>query len=160
IQKQAESTIESMLRQYGPQYKVHQAAAVIMETDGGVRAMVGGRDYGSSQFNRAVDALRQPGSSFKVYVYTTAMENGSTPQTVIVDAPISIGNWSPSNYGHSYSGRVTLATAFAKSINTVPVRLAQALGRDKIVEVAHRMGVKSELRITRSLPLGSSEVTV
>jgi penicillin-binding protein 1A len=159
VQKQAESTVETILRQYGPQYKVHQAAAVFMEPDGAVRGMIGGRDYGSSQFNRAIDALRQPGSSFKTYVYATAMEHGRTPTSVVVDAPISIGNWSPQNYGRSYAGRVQLITAFAKSINTVPVRLAQEIGRDKIVETAHRMGVKSELRITRSLPLGASEVT-
>lgn len=160
VQKQAEGSVESMLRQYGPQYKVQQAAAVIIEMDGAVRAMVGGRDYGISQFNRAVDAMRQPGSSFKLYTYAAAMEQGFTPLSVVLDAPISIGNWSPQNYGHSYAGRVTLQTAFAKSINTVPVRLAQQFGRDKIVEMAHRLGVKSELRITRSLPLGSSEVNV
>jgi penicillin-binding protein 1A len=160
IQKQAESVVETILRQYGTQYRVHQAAAVFMEPEGAVRAMIGGRDYGTSQFNRATDAMRQPGSSFKTYVYATAMEHGRTPATIILDAPISIGNWSPQNYGRSYAGRIPLITAFAKSINTPPVRLAQEIGRDKIVEMAHRMGIKSELKITRSLPLGASEVTV
>jgi penicillin-binding protein 1A len=152
--------VESTLRQSGASYRVKQAAAVAMENDGAVRAMVGGRDYGESQFNRATSALRQPGSSFKPYVYATAMMNGFTPETVVRDAPICIGNWCPRNYSGGYSGAVTLTTAIVKSINTIPVRLAQQIGRDKIVEVAHAMGINSELRITRSLPLGASEVTV
>ncbi len=160
IQRSAEEAIESTLRQSGASYRVKQAAVVAIENDGAVRAMVGGRDYGESQFNRATSALRQPGSSFKPYVYATAMMNGFTPETVIRDAPICIGNWCPRNYSGGYSGAVTLTTALVKSINTIPVRLAQQIGRDKIVEVAHAMGINSELRITRSLPLGASEVTV
>src|SRR5439155_19956988 len=85
-----------------------QAASVLIDLDGGVRAMVGGRDYGQSQFNRAVDALRQPGSSFKPYVYATALANGMKPTSIVVDAPICIGNWCPQNYGHSYGGSMTL----------------------------------------------------
>ena len=160
IQRSAEEAIESTLRQSGASYRVKQAAVAAIENDGAVRAMVGGRDYGESQFNRATSALRQPGSSFKPYVYATAMMNGFTPETVIRDAPICIGNWCPRNYSGGYSGAVTLTTALVKSINTIPVRLAQQIGRDKIVEVAHAMGINSELRITRSLPLGASEVTV
>jgi penicillin-binding protein 1A len=160
MQRAAEESIASTLRQFGDAYRVKQAALVAMEPDGAVRAMVGGRDYGESQFNRATDALRQPGSSFKPYVYTTAMMNGFTPKSIIQDAPICIGNWCPKNYSGGYSGPVTLTTGLVKSINTIPVRLAQAIGRDKIVEVAHRMGITTELRITRSLPLGASEVTV
>ena len=160
LQKQAEQAIERNLRDYGKQYGVTEAATVLMEPDGAVVAIVGGRDYGKSQFNRATDARRQPGSSFKPFVYTTAMMNGYKPSSVVVDAPITIGNWSPKNYGRSYSGPVTLTNALRRSINTIPVRLAQAIGRDKIVETAYKMGVKSELKITRSLPLGSSEVTV
>jgi penicillin-binding protein 1A len=118
------------------------------------------QDYGESQFNRAVDALRQPGSSFKPFVYITAFLNGYTPASVVPDAPINIGGWSPRNYGRSYRGPVTLKTALTKSINTVPVRLSQALGRDKVVENAHAMGINSELKITRALPLGVAEVTV
>jgi penicillin-binding protein 1A len=148
------------LRTEGETFRVKQAALVGMEPDGAVRSMVGGRDYGESQFNRATSALRQPGSSFKPYVYATAMMNGFTPESVVRDAPICIGNWCPRNYAGRYSGPVTLTTALVKSINIIPVRLAQAIGRDKIVETAHRMGITTELRITRSLPLGSSEVTV
>lgn len=160
MQRVAEEAIESTLRQSGQAYRVKQAATVAVETDGAVRIMVGGRDYGESQFNRATSALRQPGSSFKPYVYAAAMMNGFTPETVVRDGPICIGNWCPRNYSGGYSGPVTLTTALVKSINTIPVRLAQQIGRDKIVDVAHTMGIDTELRITRSLPLGASEVTV
>jgi penicillin-binding protein 1A len=160
LQKQAEQAVESNLRQYGKQKRVNEAAAVLMEPTGAVVAIVGGRDYGKSQFNRATDAKRQPGSSFKPFVYTTAMMNGYKPTSVMQDAPITIGNWSPKNYGRSYAGPVTLTNALRRSINTIPVRLAQAMGRDKIVDTAYKMGVKSELLITRSLPLGAAEVTV
>ena len=94
----AEKAVENSLRQYGREYHVKQGAAVVMETDGAVRAMVGGRDYGESQFNRATDALRQPGSSFKPYVYATALMNGFTPTSIVVDSPVCIGNWCPQNY--------------------------------------------------------------
>ncbi len=160
LQAAAEEAVESSLRQFGDTFRVRQAALVAMEPDGAVRAMVGGRDYGESQFNRATGALRQPGSSFKPYVYATAMLNGFTPESVIRDAPICIGNWCPRNYSGGYSGSVNLTRALVKSINTVPVRLAEAIGRDKIVDVTRNMGVTSDLRITRSLPLGASEVTV
>lgn len=160
VQRAAEDAIESTLRESGASYRVKQAATVAIENDGAVRAMVGGRDYGESQFNRATSALRQPGSSFKPYVYATAMMNGFTPESIVRDAPICIGNWCPRNYAGRYRGPVTLTTALVKSINTIPVRLAQKIGRDKIVDVAREMGLTSELRITRSLPLGASEVTV
>jgi penicillin-binding protein 1A len=160
MQRAAEEAVENTLRQSGDSYRVKQAALVGLEIDGAVRAMVGGRDYGESQFNRATDALRQPGSSFKPFVYSAAMMNGFTPDSVVRDAPICIGNWCPRNYSGGYSGPVSLTTALVKSINVIPVRLAQAIGRDKIVDVAKRMGITTELRITRSLPLGASEVTV
>jgi penicillin-binding protein 1A len=160
IQKAAQEAIETTLRQSGQQYRVKEAALVALEPDGAVRSMIGGRDYGESQFNRATNALRQPGSSFKPFVYAAAMMNGFTPTSIIQDAPICIGDWCPTNYAGGYAGPVSLTTAIVKSINTVPVRLAQAIGRDAIVDVAHRMGISTELRITRSLPLGASEVTV
>ena len=145
----------------GDQYNVHQGALVSMDPDGAIRAMVGGRDYGTSTFNRAVNALRQPGSSFKPYVYATALETGEyTPDTMVVDAPISIGNWSPQNYGHSYKGRLTLRDALRQSLNTVAVRLSVATGRQPIADLAVRMGVATPLKVTRSMALGSSEVTV
>ncbi|MEM6711482.1 MAG: PBP1A family penicillin-binding protein [Pseudomonadota bacterium] len=159
FQTGAERAVLTQLAEGGRAYRVREAAAVLMENDGAVRAMVGGRDYGQSQFNRAVHALRQPGSSFKTFVYTAALENGYTPNSIVNDAPINIGGWSPRNYGRSFRGRVTLTTALARSINTIPVRLAQAIGRDTIVDVAQTMGIRSELPITRPLPLGVAEVT-
>ena len=160
LQKAAESAVESGLRQFGKNMHAGQGAAVVMENGGGVRAMVGGRDYGESQFNRATRALRQPGSSFKVYVYSTAMENGYTPQSTISDAPITWRGWSPRNYGRSYAGRVNLTTALAKSINTVPVRLSRELGTENVAAMAKAMGVETPIRTDKTMALGTSEVTV
>ncbi|MGF9692927.1 transglycosylase domain-containing protein [Rhizobium sp. 0TCS1.26] len=161
LQQAADEAMESSLREYGESYRVKQGALVMIETGGAVRAMVGGRDYGESQFNRATKALRQPGSSFKLYTYTAAMEKGFTPESVISDAPITWRGWSPQNYGRSYKGRVTLLSAMAQSLNTVPVRLAKdELGTDKIVETAKLMGVETPLRSDKTIPLGTSEVTV
>ena len=128
VQRAAEEAIENQLRQFGRDYHATQAATVVADLDGGVRAMVGGRDYGASQFNRAVDAYRQPGSSFKPYVYSTALMNGFKPTSIVVDGPVCIGNWCPQNYGHSYSGAVTLTQAITRSINVVPVKLSIAIG--------------------------------
>src|SRR5206468_1124984 len=98
------------------EYHATQSDAVLMDVDGAVRAMVGGRDYGQSQFNRATDALRQPGSSFKPYVYATALSNGFKPTSIVVDAPICLGNWCPQNYSHSFSGSMTLTQAITRAI--------------------------------------------
>ncbi len=161
LQQAAEESLQFHLRQYGNDYDVDQGAIVLMDTDGGVRALVGGRDYGQSQFNRATHALRQPGSSFKPYVYAVAMEAGFTPDSIISDAPISWGNWSPQNYGRSYAGRVTLTTALVRSYNTVPVRLAHDhLGIDPIEELVSAMGVESELNGHKTMVLGTSGMTV
>lgn len=161
LQQAAEEAMESSLREYGESYRVKQGALVMIETGGAVRAMVGGRDYGESQFNRATKALRQPGSSFKLFTYTAAMEKGFTPESVISDAPITWRGWSPQNYARSYKGKVTLMSALAQSLNTVPVRLAKdELGTDKIVETAKLMGVETPLRSDKTIPLGTSEVTV
>lgn len=161
LQRHAEATMESMLRQYGTQYGVQQGALVLMEPNGTVRAMVGGRDYSVSQFNRATNALRQPGSSFKTFVYTAAFMTGEYgPDTIIADAPIRLGNWSPQNYGRSFAGRVTLTSALTRSINTIPVRLAQAIGRDTVMEQAKKMGIRTPLRPIQAIALGVSEVTV
>ena len=147
LQHYADREVELALRQYGHDYGASQAAVVIADLDGAVRAMVGGRDYGASQFNRAVDALRQPGSSFKPYVYATALANGFTPQSVVVDLPVCIGNWCPHNYSGGYSGAVTLTQAITNSINIIPIKLSIALGdgnpklgRAKIVQTARNLG--------------------
>src|SRR5437762_13945636 len=124
LQRVADDTVESFLKQYGRDYHASQSAMVIADLEGGVRAMVGGRDYISSQFNRATDALRQPGSSFKPYVYATALMNGFKPTSVVVDAPVCLGNWCPQIYGRSFSVSVTLFTAIANSINVIPLRLS------------------------------------
>ncbi len=161
LQQAAEQAMEMELREYGEGYRVKQGAMVMIENGGGVRAMVGGRDYGESQFNRATAALRQPGSSFKVYTYSAAMEKGMKPDTVISDAPVTWRGWSPQNYGRSYAGKVTLQVALAKSYNTVPVRLAKdVLGTQVIVDTAKAMGVTTPLRSDKTIPLGTSEVTV
>jgi len=165
LQKAADAAVESSLRQYGREYHAGQAAAVLMDIDGSVRAMVGGRDYGESQFNRATDSLRQPGSSFKPYVYATALEHGLKPSSIVVDAPICIGNWCPHNYGHSYHGAMTLIQALTHSINTIAVRLSviigngnAKLGRAKIIKTAHDMGIHTPLPDTPSLPIGADGV--
>ena len=167
LQREAETAIENSLRQYGQEYHARQAATVLMETDGAVRAMVGGRDYGASQFNRATDAMRQPGSSFKPYVYATALEHGMKPTSIVVDAPICLGNWCPHNYGNGYAGSMTLITALTHSINTIAVRLSitigdgnPKLGRARIIKTAHDMGIRTPLPDTPSLPIGADEVTV
>src|SRR5262249_42816809 len=156
----ADREAESELRQYGRDYGASQVAAVIADLDGGVRAMVGGRDYGASQFNRATDALRQPGSSFKVYTYATALANGFKPTSVIVDSPVCIGNWCPHNYSGGYSGSVTLLEAITHSINVIPVKLSimlgngnPKLGRAMIVQTARNLGIWTPLPDTPSLPL-------
>ena len=167
LQNNADTAIENSLRQYGQEYHAHQAAAVLMDVDGAVRAMVGGRDYGASQFNRATDAMRQPGSSFKPYVYATALEHGFKPSSIVVDGPVCIGNWCPHNYGHGYSGSMTLITALTHSINTIAVKLSIAIGggnakigRARIIKTAHDMGIRTPLPDTPSLPIGADEVTV
>lgn len=161
IQQAAEESLEFHLRQYGKDYNATQGAIVVIESNGAVRAIVGGRDYGASQFNRATKALRQPGSSFKAYVYAAAVEHGFTPDTIVSGAPVSWGNWHPGNYNGASAGRMPLTTAFVKSINTVPVRLAKDnLGIKPIKELAEAMGVESTLESHKTMVLGTSGMTV
>ncbi|MGB6939344.1 MAG: PBP1A family penicillin-binding protein [Xanthobacteraceae bacterium] len=167
LQRFAEHEIENELRQYGHDYGASQSAAVFADLDGGIRAMIGGRDYGASQFNRATDALRQPGSSFKPYVYATALANGFTPNSVVDGGPVCIGNWCPHNYAGGFSGPVTLIEAITHSINVIPVRLSielghgnPKLGRAMIVQTARNFGIHAPLPDTPSLPIGADEVNV
>jgi penicillin-binding protein 1A len=167
LQKAADAAVENSLREYGEEYNAHQADAVLMDVDGSVRAMVGGRDYGASQFNRATDAMRQPGSSFKPYVYATALEHGMKPTSIVVDSPICLGNWCPHNYGGSYRGSMQLITALTHSINTVAVKLSvyvgdgnPKLGRARIIKTARDMGITTPLPDTPSLPIGADAVTL
>ncbi|WP_306150147.1 MULTISPECIES: transglycosylase domain-containing protein [unclassified Roseibium] len=160
LQRQADQAVESVLRENAKLRDANSAALVAMVPDGAVVAIVGGRSYGESQFNRAVNALRQPGSSFKPFVYMTAFMNGFSSSSIVPDRPFCLGNWCPRNYTRSYRGAVTLKLALTKSINTIPIRLAQNFGREKIIETAYAMGLTHELENSVSLPIGSSEVTV
>ncbi len=171
LQKAAEEAIRSHLRQYGKEKGVSEAAMVVMDPDGAVRAMVGGNDYGESQFNRAVSSRRQPGSSFKPFVYATAVEELDLDENSrVIDGPICITTagrrWCPSNYAGRYRGRIDLQTAIVKSINTIPVKLyvgadgRRGIGGKKIVETARRMGVESELVMSPAMVLGSNGLTV
>ncbi|MBS0237292.1 MAG: PBP1A family penicillin-binding protein [Proteobacteria bacterium] len=161
LQRQAEEALNAALRKEGRDLHFTSGAIVLMETDGKVRAIVGGPDYGESQFNRATHAKRQPGSSFKVYVYATAMENGFTPETIVRDASRSCGNWSPSNYGGGggSGSRLPLWMALAKSLNTVAAELSFVVGREKVVEMTKRLGIEG-VKKTCSMALGDGGLTV
>jgi penicillin-binding protein 1A len=159
MQAEAEHALTDELNAKGAKFGVEQGALVALDPSGAVKAMVGGRNYADSQFNRAVAAKRQPGSSFKPFVYLAALEKGLTPDTVRDDAPISVKGWSPENYSREYFGPVTLAKALALSLNTVAVRLGQEVGPKAVVEVAHRLGITSDLDPVPSIALGSSDVT-
>jgi penicillin-binding protein 1A len=160
LQAAAENALVDELAKNGDKAGVHQGAVVAMSPDGAVRALVGGRNYAESQFNRAVAAKRQPGSAFKPFVYLTAMERGLTPETVRDDKPIAIKGWRPENYSHEYFGPVTLKQGLAMSLNTVSVRLTQEFGPTAVVRTAHRLGIASKLEPNASIALGTSEVSV
>lgn len=160
LQRLAQDIINTTLDEHGEAFNASQAALVAMTTDGAVKAIVGGRDYEESQFNRATEALRQPGSSWKPFVYLAALQAGFRPGSWVYDAPIRIGNWSPRNYSGRYHGRTTMIRALARSFNSVPVHLAQQIGRQRIIDVARRLGIKTPLRANASMPLGTNEVTV
>ncbi len=159
LQDAAEQALVGTLNQKGDKFDISQGAFVAMTPDGVVRALVGGRNYGDSQFNRATDAKRQPGSAFKPFVYLTALEHGLTPDTVREDAPIAVNGWKPENFEHQYLGPVTLTQALANSLNTVSVRLTLEFGADAVVRTAYRLGITSELQPNASIALGTSEVS-
>ena len=159
MQAEAERALTDELNAKGAKFGVEQGALVALDPAGAVKAMVGGRNYADSQFNRAVAAKRQPGSSFKPFVYLAALEKGLTPDTVREDAPISVKGWNPENYSREYFGPVTLTKALALSLNTVAVRLGLEVGPKAVVAVAHRLGITSDLDPVPSIALGSSEVT-
>jgi len=160
LQQAAERVVKRMLMGEGARRHVGQAALVAMAPDGAVLALVGGRDYGESQFNRAIQAKRQPGSLFKVFVYLTALSNGYTPDSIVVDQPVEIGDWQPKNYDGRYHGSVSLKTAFALSLNSVSAQLVEALGAKRVVDMAKSLGVHTELPAVPSIALGSAEVTL
>ena len=160
LQASAEQALTDELAQKGGKAGVSQGALVAMTPDGAVRALIGGRNYAESQFNRAVAAKRQPGSAFKAFVYLTALEHGLTPDTVREDKPIAVKGWRPENYKHEYYGPVTLTQALALSLNTVSVRLTMELGPAEVIRTAHRLGIASPLEPNASIALGTSEVSV
>jgi penicillin-binding protein 1A len=160
LQTSAEKSLTDELALKGDKGGVSQGALVAMTPEGAVRAMVGGRNYAESQFNRAVAAKRQPGSAFKPFVYLTALEHGLTPDTLRQDGPIKIKGWQPENYGHEYFGPVTLTKALAMSLNTVSVRLTMEFSPMSVVRTAHRLGIASKLEPNASIALGTSEVSM
>jgi penicillin-binding protein 1A len=160
LQAAAEKALLDELAKNGDKAGVGQGAIVSMTPEGAVRAMVGGRNYAESQFNRAVAAKRQPGSAFKPFVYLTAIERGLTPDTVREDKAISIKGWKPENYSREYHGPVTLKQALALSLNTVSVRLTQEFGPTAVIRTAHRLGISSKLEPNASIALGTSEVSL
>jgi penicillin-binding protein 1A len=160
LQSVAEASIIDELAAKSVKFNVSQGALVAMTPDGAVRAMVGGRNYAESQYNRAVTAKRQPGSAFKPFVYLTAIEAGLTPETIRQDAPLDVKGWRPENYTHEYFGSVTLTQALAMSLNTVAVRLGLEVGPRNVVRTAHRLGISSKLDANASIALGTSEVSL
>ncbi len=161
LQAKAQKAVETGIATMGKEKKASEGAAIIVDTEtGAIRAMVGGRDYAKSKFNRAVQARRQPGSSFKMFVFAAALENGMTPQTVRYDMPIQIGTWRPRNYGGDYRGPVTLSEALSESLNTVAAQIGYEIGLEKVTSLAREFGVTSTLHNYPSITLGSDEVTL
>ncbi len=160
MQAAAEKAVRDALAARGKTYGVKQAALVAMTPSGAVRALVGGRDYRESAFNRAVAAKRQPGSAFKPFVYLTAIERGLTPDSIREDRPITLKKWKPRNYKRKYHGPVTLTEALARSLNTVAVRLTLEFGPTAVTRTAHRLGIASKLAPNASIALGTSETSL
>lgn len=141
-----------------PKKGASEAALIAMDGTGGVRVMIGGADYSASQFNRAALARRQPGSAFKPFVYLAALEGGAAPWSSRIDGPVMIGDWEPTNFSNDYIGQITVARAFAKSLNTVAVILSEEVGREAVAATAARFGL-GEMRPLRSIALGAQEVS-
>jgi penicillin-binding protein 1A len=160
LQRVSQQALRQMLDEEGPARKATEGAVVVLDPSGGVKALVGGRSYSTSPFDRAVKALRQPGSAFKPFVYLTALEDGYTPDSLAYDGPTNIAGWRPKNYSGAYQGEVNLRDSLAQSINTVAVRLASDVGPSNVVRTAQRLGIQSKLEDNPSVALGTSEVTL
>jgi penicillin-binding protein 1A len=160
LQAAAEKALVEELAARGAKLNVEQGAIVAMSPDGAVRALVGGKSYAASQYNRAVAAKRQPGSAFKPFVYLTALERGLTPDTVRDDKPIAVKHWRPENFNRQYFGPVTLTQALAMSLNTVSVRLTLEVSPAAVAKTAYRLGIASKLDANPSIALGTSEVSL
>jgi len=160
LQRVSQQALRQILDEEGSARHASEGAVVVLDPSGGVKSLVGGRSYSTSPFDRAVKALRQPGSAFKPFVYLTALESGYTPDSLAYDGPTNIAGWSPKNYSGSYQGEVSLRDSLAHSINTVAVRLATEVGPSAVVRTAQRLGIHSKLQDNPSIALGTSEVTL
>ena len=160
IQANASSIVEQFIASRGPALATSEAAAVVLDRDGALLALVGGRSYASTQFNRAVKAMRQPGSAFKPFVYLAALEAGYRPDSIVEDLPITIGGWAPRNDNGEYLGQMPMRTALAKSVNAVAARLTVKVGPKRVVQTAQRLGIRSPLAKDATISLGTSEVTL
>ncbi len=160
LQRQGEEALRAALDKDGARLKVSQGALISIDGVGAVRALIGGHSYAQSAYNRAITAKRQPGSSFKTFVFLTAMEQGLRPDTTREDAPVNIKGWTPENYTRDYRGQVPLSEALALSLNTVAVRLGLEVGPRQVIKTAQRMGIKSNMRPDASIALGTSEVSL
>lgn len=160
LQRYAETAVNSAIGVDAKLAGAEQAALIAYDVSGAMRAMVGGRSYLESQFNRAVQAKRQPGSAFKPFVYAAAMEAGLTPQSSFVDQPVEVDGWRPTNYSEGYHGRMRLTEAVAKSVNTIAVQVTEKIGREKVVEMARRLGIKSDMMPVPSIALGGASVSL
>ncbi len=160
LQTHGEGVLVAGLQTTGKSRQVDQAALVSMTSDGAIRAMIGGRDYGDSQYNRVTQAYRQPGSAFKLFVYLAALEAGFTPEETVIDEPVAVDGWSPSNYSGTYTGAMTVSEALSQSVNSIAVKLTEAVGRDEVIAVARRLGITGPLPGGPALALGVGEVNL
>ena len=160
LQMTARTAVENVMRTKGRTAHASEAAVLLLTPDGAVRAMIGGRNHAESQFNRAVRAMRQPGSAFKPFIYLAAIEDGFTPNSEIDDSPVDIGGWRPTNFGNDYRGPISLRTALTHSSNTAAVRLVEMVGSRRVAEVANRLGALSVRDVGPTLALGTSETTL
>jgi penicillin-binding protein 1A len=160
LQDEAERVLASALAREGPAMGVRQGALVAMAPDGAVKALVGGVDYKASQFNRATQARRQPGSTFKLFVLLAALEYGYRPADRFLDAPVAIGKWRPRNYRDQYLGQVTIGDAVALSLNSVAVRMSEAVGRGRVAAMAERLGIRGPVGRDASIALGVTETSL
>ncbi|NHK29573.1 PBP1A family penicillin-binding protein [Parvularcula flava] len=160
MQRQGQRVISTAMTDEIKALGAEQAALIAYDTDGAIRTMVGGLSYEESQFNRATQALRQPGSTFKPFVYLAALQSGMSPRTVFIDEPVTVDGWSPQNYSGDYGGPMPMTTALARSINTVAVQASEAIGRERVVETAQAMGIHHTLKPLPSIALGAANVTL
>lgn len=160
LQLDAENAVNAIIDDEAKKKGASQAALMAMKPDGAVQALMGGLNYGKSQYNRAIQANRQPGSAFKLFVYLNALEQGAYPDMLVEDRPVKIGKWSPGNYSGKYEGVLSLREAVAKSINTVAVQMSEMYGRQNVISMARSLGVQAAIEPTPSLALGAYEMTL